>query len=352
MSKLFSPLTIKNIILKNRIVMSPMCQYTAKDGYSNDWHLLHYGSRAIGAAGLIIQEATAVTPEGRISPGDLGIWNDDHITGLKKIVDFVHKHGAVAGIQLAHAGRKASCELPWNGGKQLELDKGGWETIAPSDLPYTAGDRTPVSLNKKDIDSVVLSFRAAALRAQKAGYKVIEIHSAHGYLIHEFLSPLSNHRNDEYGGTFENRIRLLIEVIEAVRSVWPDENALFVRISSTDWADGGWDIEESIKLAAVLKNINVDVIDCSGGGNVFDAKIPFAPGYQVSFSEVIRKTGIKTAAVGLITSAKQAETILLEEKADLIILGRELLRNPYFALQAASELGDDIAWPLQYLRSK
>ena len=243
MSKLFSPLTIRNTNFKNRIVMSPMCQYSAKGGYSNDWHLVHYGSRAVGAVGLIIQEATAVAPEGRITPGDLGIWSDDHIPGLKRIVEFVHKYGAVAGIQLAHAGRKASCDLPWKGGKQLDLNNGGWETMAPSDLPFTAGDRTPVSLDKKSIESVVSSFRAAALRALEAGYKVVEIHSAHGYLIHEFLSPLSNHRNDEYGGVFENRIRLLIEIIEAVRSVWPDENTLFVRISSTEWADGGWGIE-------------------------------------------------------------------------------------------------------------
>ncbi|HUX95979.1 MAG TPA: NADPH dehydrogenase NamA [Bacteroidales bacterium] len=352
MSKLFSPLTVKNITLKNRIVMSPMCQYSAKDGYSNDWHLAHYGSRAVGGVGLIIQEATAIAPEGRITSGDLGIWSDDHIPGLKKIVDFIHQHAAVAGIQLAHAGRKASCAVPWEGGKQLDSGSGGWQTVAPSNRPFSSGERLPEALDKNGIENVISSFRSAAVRALNAGYKVIEIHSAHGYLVQEFLSPLSNHRKDEYGGSFENRTRLLRQVVDAINSVWPAENPLFVRISSTEWTEGGWSLEESVKLGYVLKGMGVDLIDCSSGGNIFDAKIPFVPGYQVPFSEEVRKSAILTGAVGLITSASQAEKILQEEKADIVFLGRELLRNPYFALHAAKELGEEIAWPSQYLRSK
>ena len=352
MSKLFSPLTIKKINLKNRIVMSPMCQYSSKDGFPSDWHLVHYGTRAAGGTGLIIQEATAVAPEGRITPGDLGIWSDDHIPGYKQIVNFIKQHGAVPAIQLAHAGRKASCDLPWKGGKQLDLNNGGWQTIAPSDIPFTAGDRTPLSLDSEGIQKVITSFKNAALRSLKAGYEIIEIHSAHGYLLQEFLSPLSNQRNDEYGGSFENRTLLLKQIVDAVKSVWPAENPLFVRISSTDWYEGGWTIEDSIKLGYILKEKGVDLIDCSSGGNIFDAKIPFGPGYQVSFAEAIKKTGIMTGAVGLITSSSQAEAILKDNKADLILFGRELLRNPYFALNAARELGDDISWPSQYLRSR
>jgi 2,4-dienoyl-CoA reductase-like NADH-dependent reductase (Old Yellow Enzyme family) len=352
MPKLFSPLTIKNITFKNRIVMSPMCQYTAKDGFTNDWHLVHLGSRAVGGTGLIIMEATAVTPEGRITPGDLGIWDDGHIPGLTRIVNFIHAHGAIAGIQLAHAGRKASCAVPWEGGKQLGEKNGGWQTVAPSNLPFTAGDRTPEALNKEGIHKVVSGFTAAAKRALAAGFKVIEIHSAHGYLLQEFLSPISNHRTDEYGGSFENRTHLLRQVIDAVKSVWPAENPLFVRISSTEWTEGGWTVEESVKLGYMLKDMGVDLIDCSSGGNIDNAKVPFSPGYQVQFSEAVRKTGILTGAVGLINSASQAESILREEKADLVLLGRELLRNPYFPLFAARELGVDITWPVQYLRAK
>ena len=352
MSRLLSPLTIRSITLKNRIVMSPMCQYTSIDGFTNDWHLVHLGTRAAGGTGLIIMEASAVSPEGRISPGDVGIWSNDHIQGLNRIVSFIHHHGAIAGIQLAHAGRKASCAVPAQGGKQLDEKQGGWKTVAPSDIPFNQGERAPVSLSKEGIRKVISDFKASAIRASEAGFKVVEIHSAHGYLLQEFLSPLSNHRTDEYGGTFENRIRLLIQVIDAVKSVWPAENPLFVRISSTDWMEGGWTIEESVKLASILKETGVDLIDCSSGGNAINARIPVAPGYQVPFSEAIRKAGILTGAVGFITNARQAETILLEEKADLIILGRELLRNPYFPLFAARELGDDIAWPVQYLRSK
>lgn len=352
MSKLFSPLIIKNITLKNRIVMSPMCQYTAIDGFTNDWHQVHYGSRAVGGAGLIIVEATAVSPEGRITPGDLGLWTDEHIDGLSRIAGFIHQHGAIAGIQIAHAGRKASCEVPHKGGKQLDKKQGGWQTIAPSSIPFLTGDMAPESLTKEGILKVVSGFKAVAGRALLAGFKVVEIHSAHGYLLQEFLSPLSNHRTDEYGGSFENRTRLLRQVVDAVKSVWPAENPLFVRISSTDWTEGGWTIEESVKLAYILKDMGVDVIDCSSGGNVYNARVPVGPGFQVPFSEEVRKTGILTGTVGLITTSMQAESILQEEKADLVLLGRELLRNPYFPMLAAKELGEDITWPVQYLRSK
>lgn len=352
MPKLFSPLTIKNITLKNRIVMSPMCQYTSIDGFTNDWHMVHYGTRAAGGTGLIIAEAAAVSPEGRITPADLGIWNDEHISGLSKIVRFIHLHGSVAGIQIAHAGRKASCAVPIEGGKQLTEKQGGWQTVAPSNIPFLEEDRIPVALNKEGIHNVISDFKAAAKRALDAGFKVIEIHSAHGYLLQEFLSPISNHRTDEYGGSFENRIRLLKEVIESVKTVWPAENPLFVRISSTDWTEVGWTIEESVKLAVILKGMGVDLIDCSSGGNVHNAKITAGPGFQVPFSEAIRKSGILTGTVGLITTAAQAESILQEDKADLILLGRELLRNPYFPLTAAKELDGDVDWPVQYLRSK
>jgi 2,4-dienoyl-CoA reductase-like NADH-dependent reductase (Old Yellow Enzyme family) len=352
MSKLFSTLVIKNITLKNRIVMSPMCQYTSIDGFTNDWHLVHYGSRAAGGTGLIFTEAAAVSPEGRITPGDVGLWNDEHITGLRRIVSFIHLHGAIAGIQLAHAGRKASCALPHNDGKQLDQKHGGWTTVAPGDIPFITGDRAPEALNKEGISRVVSDFKAAARRALDAGFKVVEIHSAHGYLLHQFLSPLSNQRTDKYGGSFENRTLLLRQVINGVRSVWPAENPLFVRISVTDWTEGGWTLEESIKLAHQLKDMGVDLIDCSSGGNVINARIPFGPDFQVPFSEAVRKTGIMTGAVGLITAARQAESILQEEKADLVFFGRELLRSPYFPLLAARELGAEVTWPVQYLRSK
>lgn len=352
MSKLFSSLIIKNTKLRNRIVMSPMCQYSAANGFTNDWHLVHLGSRATGGAGLIIAEATAVSPEGRITPGDIGLWNEEHVSGLSRIVNFIHSQGAVAGIQLAHAGRKASCAVPWEGGKQLDFPHGGWQTVAPSNIPYIAGDRTPEALTVESIKKVAADFKEAAKRALAAGFNLVEIHSAHGYLLHEFLSPISNHRTDEYGGTFENRIRLLSEVVRNVRYVWPETNPLFVRISATDWTDGGWTIEESVKLAQLLKEMGVDLIDCSSGGNVYDARVPFGPGYQVPFSEAIRKNGILTGAVGYITSARQAELILEEDKADLVIIAKELLRNPYFPLNAARELGVDVPWPFQYLRAK
>lgn len=352
MPNLYSPLTLRNITLKNRIVMSPMCQYSARDGFAGDWHLVHYGTRASGGAGLIIVEATAVWPEGRITPGDLGLWSDEHITALRRITDFIHSQGAVAGIQLAHAGRKASCALPWEGGKQLSLSNGGWETTAPSAIPFSPDERAPGMADRICIDRIITGFRDTAERALKAGFKAVEIHSAHGYLLQEFLSPLSNKRTDEYGGSFENRIRLLLEVTKAIRTVWPEDYPLFVRISSTEWTEGGWTPEESVRLAPLLQQAGADLIDCSSGGNIHNAKIPVGPGYQVSFAEIIRKSGIMTAAVGMITDAQQAEEIISAGRADLVLLGRELLRNPYFALKAARELGADTNWPNQYLRAR
>jgi 2,4-dienoyl-CoA reductase-like NADH-dependent reductase (Old Yellow Enzyme family) len=352
MSKLFSPLTIKNVTLKNRIVMSPMCQYSATDGFANDWHMVHLGTRAAGGTGLIISEAAAVSPEGRISPADLGLWKDEQIQGMERVVRFIHQNGSVAGIQLAHAGRKASIAVPWEGGKQLDEKHGGWQTVAPGDIPFLEEDRTPMPLDKDGILKVISDFRNAARRARTAGFKVVEIHSAHGYLLQEFLSPLSNNRTDEYGGSFENRIRLLQHVIDAVKQEWPEENPLFVRISATDWMEGGWTPEDSINLARIIKEMGVDLIDCSSGGNIHNARIPVGPGYQVPFSEAVRQTGILTGTVGFITTAGQAESILQEDKADLVFLGRELLRNPYFPLFAEQEPGDDATWPVQYIRAR
>jgi len=352
-SILLSPLTIKDITLKNRIAISPMCQYSSVDGFANDWHLVHLGSRAVGGSGLIIQEATAVSQEGRITPSDLGLYKDEHIEKLKTIITFIHQQGAVAGIQLAHAGRKASCAVPQNGGKQLKESEGGWTTVAPSALAFNPEDDLPQSLDAVGIKKVIADFKTAAERALIAGYKVIEIHAAHGYLIHQFLSPLSNHRTDDYGGSFENRIRLLLEVVKTVQTVWPQNLLLFVRISATDWAEGGWNIDEAVKLSAILKEQGVDLIDCSSGGLVSYARIPLAPGYQVAFAERIKKeAGILTSAVGLITDANQAEDILANDKADLIFIARASLRDPHFALNAARILGDDIEWPLQYQRAK
>jgi 2,4-dienoyl-CoA reductase-like NADH-dependent reductase (Old Yellow Enzyme family) len=350
---LFSQIKLRDITLKNRLVMSPMCQYTAEDGFANDFHLVHYGSRALGGTGLIIQEATAVLPEGRITPGDLGIWDDANIPKLAQIVRFIENYGAVPGIQLAHAGRKASCAKPWHGGKQIHLSEGGWQTVSASNLAFDEGERPPLQLLPEGIKNVVFAFKAAARRAHKAGYKLIEIHGAHGYLIHQFLSPLANKRTDHYGGSFENRIRLLLEIVEAIRSEWPANLPLIVRLSATDYVDGGWDLDQTVKLASILKDHGVDMIDTSSGGMVPYAKIPFGPGYQVQFAERIRKeAGIMTGAVGLITNAQQAEEILSNEQADLIILGRQLLRDPQFPLHAAKELDVDVAWPAQYLRAK
>jgi len=353
MSKLFSTLTIKDITFRNRIAISPMCQYTATDGFANDWHLVHYGSRAVGGASLVIQEATAVSPEGRISPGDLGLYREEHIEKLQQITSFIHQHGAVAGIQLAHAGRKAGCDLAWKGGKQLKGNKGGWKTVSASAIAFNPDDDAPQELDHKGIEKVIHDFKVAAQRALKAGYKLVEIHAAHGYLIHQFLSPLSNRRTDEYGGSFENRIRLLLEIVKAVQTEWPQNLPLFVRISATDWAEGGWNADEAVKLSSILKENGVDLIDCSSGGLVPHQKIPLGPGYQVPFAERIRKeTGILTGAVGLIMDAQQAEVILEKSQADLILIARASLRDPHFALNAAKLLGDEIEWPLQYLRGK
>jgi 2,4-dienoyl-CoA reductase-like NADH-dependent reductase (Old Yellow Enzyme family) len=353
MSKLFSSLTLKDVTFKNRFVVSPMCQYSSVDGFAGDWHLVHLGSRAIGGAGLVMQEATSVSPEGRISPGDLGLWKDEHIEKLKSIVSFIHEHGAMAGIQLAHAGRKGGCQVPWDGGKQISLKEGGWKTVAPSPIAFYEGDNPPEALTPEGIQKVIRDFTAAARRALTIGYRVIELHAAHGYLIHEFLSPLSNKRTDTYGGSFENRIRFLLELIQGVKSVWPQSLPLFVRLSVTDWAEDGWNPDESVKLATVLKTKGVDLMDCSSGGLVSYAKIPVGPGYQVPLAERIKKeTGILTGAVGLITSADQAEDILMTEKADLIFMARESLRQPYFPLHAARQFGDEIEWPMQYVRAK
>lgn len=353
MSKLFSPLRIKDVEFKNRIVISPMCQYSAVDGFANDWHLVHLGSRAVGGAALIIQEATAVCPEGRITPSDLGLYRAEHVEKLQRITDFIHQQGAVAGIQLAHAGRKAGCAVPWNGSKQLKENEGGWKTVSASALAFNPEDDAPQALDSDGIAKVITDFQTAALRSLQAGYQVLEIHAAHGYLIHQFLSPLSNHRTDNYGGSFENRIRLLLEVVKAVQTVWPQNLPLFVRISATDWAEGGWNIDEAVQLSTILKRVGADLIDCSSGGLVPYAKIPFGPGYQVSFAGRIKKeTGILTSAVGLITKVNQAEDILEKGEADLILQGRESLREPYFAMKAAANLGDNVDWPLQYLRGK
>lgn len=353
MSILLSPLTIKDITFKNRIVVSPMCQYSAVDGFANNWHLVHLGSRAAGGAGLIIQEATAVSPEGRISAADAGIYSDAHIEKWKEITDFIKQHGAIAGVQLAHAGRKASTAVPWKGGKQIKQSEGGWQTVAPSAIGFYDTDEKPLALDAAGIKKLMNDFKAATERAISAGYQLIEIHAAHGYLIHQFLSPLSNKRTDEYGGSFENRIRLLLEIIEAVKSVWPSRLPLWVRISATDWAEGGWNENDSIQLAGILKTKGVDLIDCSTGGLVPHVKIPVGAGYQVPFAAAIKKqTGILTGAVGMITTAGHAETILQNGEADMIIMARQLLRDPYFALHAAQELNDDVEWPVQYGRAK
>jgi 2,4-dienoyl-CoA reductase-like NADH-dependent reductase (Old Yellow Enzyme family) len=352
-SKLFSPLQIKSITLKNRIAISPMCQYSAEDGFANDWHLVHLGSRATGGAGLIIQEATAVSPEGRISPSDLGLWSDNHIEKLQSITKFIKGQNAVPGIQLAHAGRKASVSSPWYGNKKLDKNQGGWEAVAPSAISFYDGEITPTALDLAGIQKVVTDFKLATKRAVQAGYQVIEIHAAHGYLLHEFLSPLSNFRTDEYGGSFENRIRLLLEVLQAVQSEWTKELPLLVRISATDWAQGGWDIEESLQLSRILKEKGVDLIDVSSGGLVSYQQIPLEPAYQTPFAERIKKeTGIRTGAVGLITTSQQAEEIVASGKADLVLFARESLRNPNLGLTFAHELETDVQWPKQYERAK
>jgi 2,4-dienoyl-CoA reductase-like NADH-dependent reductase (Old Yellow Enzyme family) len=353
MAHLFDPLAIRGISFPNRIFVSPMCEYSSSNGYASDWHLVHLGSRAAGGAGLVLTEATAVLPEGRISPQDLGIWMDDHIEPLARIVRFIHGQGSFSGMQLAHAGRKASTWRPWEGSGAIPESAGGWKrVVAPSPLCFADNYPMPQALSTHGIQEVVSAFAAAARRACEAGFRVIEIHAAHGYLLHEFLSPLSNQRSDAYGGSFENRTRMLREVVDAVRKVWPERAPLFVRISGTDWVDGGWDIQQSVELARQLKPLGVDLIDCSSGGNVSNAKIPVGPGYQTPLAEQIRReAGIMTGAVGMITSPLQAEGIIAEGKADAVLLAREFLRDPYWPLHSARELGQTVSWPVQYLRA-
>lgn len=353
-SALFSELKIKNLTLKNRITVSPMCQYSSDNGYSNHWHLVHIGSRAVGGAGLIIMEAAGVSPEARITPDDLGLWEDGHIKGLSEIVKFTESQGSAIGIQLAHAGRKASTTSPWKGGAVIPTtDAHGWQPVAPSAIPFFENEKAPAALDKEGIKKVIQDFKLAAKRALTAGFKVVEVHAAHGYLLHEFLSPLSNKRTDEYGGSFENRTRITIEVTEAVREIWPQNLPLFVRISATDWAEGGWNAEESVQLAKILKEKGVDLIDCSSGGLIPDAKIPVEKAYQVQFAEKLKKEAeILTGAVGLITEPEEAEEIIASNKADLVFMAREFLRNPYFPLEAAKKLNVEVAWPPQYERAK
>ena len=353
-STLFSPFKLAGLTFPNRIVVSPMCEYSSEDGFANDWHLVHLGSRAVGGAGLVFTEASAVTPEGRISPQDLGFWKDEHIPGLKRIVDFLHSQGARAGIQLAHAGRKASMSRPWDGDERVKpLSEGGWaEVLAPSGVPFSEKYAQPTALDAAGIKRLVEAFHLAAGRALKAGFDVIELHAAHGYLMHEFLSPLSNRRTDEYGGSLENRARLLIRVVDAVREVWSLDLPLFVRISATDWAPGGSDLTQSIALAKMLKPRGVDLVDVSSGGLVPGVTIPAGPGYQTPFAEEIRKQAqIPTGTVGMITDAAQAEHILRTGQADMVFVAREFLRDPYWPLHAAQHLHDSTPWPPQYLRA-
>jgi 2,4-dienoyl-CoA reductase-like NADH-dependent reductase (Old Yellow Enzyme family) len=353
MSLVFQPLTIRNITVKNRIAVSPMCQYSSTDGFATDWHLVNLGSRAVGGAGLVITEATAVSPEGRISPGDLGIWKDEHINFLKRITIFIETQGAVPGIQLAHAGRKACHHVPWKGNKSLTVEEGAWQTVAPSAIPHTIGEPLPKAMTAEDIEKVKKDFIAATKRALEAGFKVFEIHAAHGYLLNQFLSPISNQRTDEYGGSFENRIHLLLGIVDDVRNIIGKTLPLFVRISVTDWVNGGWTEDDSVELAKILKDKGVDLIDCSSGGNSPDQKIPDGALFQVSFAEKIKKeTGILTGAVGVITKAAEAEQIIANQQADLVLLARQFLRDPYFPLHAAQELDTDVTWPVQYERAK
>jgi 2,4-dienoyl-CoA reductase-like NADH-dependent reductase (Old Yellow Enzyme family) len=353
MSKLFSPLKLRDLTFKNRVFVSPMCQYSAEDGMPTDWHFVHLGSRAVGGAALVMVEATGVSPAGRISPWDTGIWSDAHAEAFARVTAFIHARGSVAGIQIAHAGRKASTDAPWRGGEPLTPDRGGWQPLGPSAIPFDAGHPVPKEMSAGDIDRTVDDFAAAARRALAAGFRVIEIHAAHGYLLHSFLSPLSNRRTDEYGGSLANRMRLPLRVTEAVRAAVPAGLPLFVRISATDWTDGGWDLPQSIELSKRLKDAGADLVDCSSGGNVPHARIPVEPGYQVPFAEAIRReAGIATGAVGLITDPQQAEAIVASGRADAVLLARALLRDPYWPLHAAEALGADAAWPEQYGRAK
>ncbi len=350
---LFRPFTQRGITLRNRIAVSPMCEYSSVDGFANDWHLVHLGSRAVGGAALVMTEAAAVEARGRISPQDLGIYRDEHIEMLARITAFIKEQGAVPAIQLAHAGRKASTYRPWSGQGEISVEEGRWQTVAPSAESFSNTYPLPLAMTKQDIAEVVKSFQVAATRALQAGFQVIELHGAHGYLLHEFLSPLSNHRDDEYGGNLANRMRFLLEVVDACRAVWPAEYPLWVRLSSSDWSEGGVTIADTVEVARALKQHGVDLVDASSGGNVQKASIPLAPGYQVPFAEQIRReAGIATGAVGLITQAEQANAIVSEEQADIVLLARELLRDPYWPLHAAHALHVDVKWPAQYERAK
>lgn len=352
MTHLFNAFTLRGVTFRNRIGVSPMCQYSAEDGLANTWHLAHLGARAVGGAGLIMAEASAVQANGRISPHDLGIWQDEHVAALAPVTQFIASQGAVPGIQLAHAGRKANTARPWEGGQPLPNPQDQWRIVAPSPLPFKADHPTPHELSLAEIDAIKRAFRAATVRAIQAGFKLIELHAAHGYLLHSFYSPLANQRQDSYGGSFDNRIRLLLEVVNEIRHVLPDDLPLAVRVSSTDWVAGGWDVEDTIDLAKRLKQAGVDLVDCSSGGNVATATVPVAPGYQVGFAQAVRQGAqIATAAVGLITQAEQADKIVASGKADLVLLGRELLRDPYWPLHAAQRLQQVLAPPPQYARA-
>jgi 2,4-dienoyl-CoA reductase-like NADH-dependent reductase (Old Yellow Enzyme family) len=352
---LFEPLTLREVTVRNRIALSPMCQYSAgRQGEATDWHFVHLGARALGGAGMVLAEATAVAPEGRISPADLGIWKDDHVPALARIARFIRDGGAVPGIQLAHAGRKASTARPWDGHGPLGTDRGGWAPIrGASPIPFARGYAVPEPLDDSGLKGVVDAFARGAERALDAGFQVVEIHGAHGYLLHSFLSPLSNRRGDAYGGSFENRTRLLREVIAAIRTVWPPELPLLLRISCTDWLEGGWSVHDSVALAGVVGPLGVDLVDCSSGGIVPEGVPPLGPGYQVPFADQIRReSGVATGAVGLITGPEQAEEIVGTGKADMVFLGRQLLREPAWPLRAARALGQKVEWPVQYLRGK
>lgn len=353
MAHLFEPLTLRGITLPNRIAVAPMCQYSAQEGRAQDWHLVHYGGLAQGGAGLILVEATAVQPEGRISPEDLGLWNEAQAEALTPVVRFMASQGAVPGIQLAHAGRKACTQAPWRGaGGTIPEAEGGWRPVGPSPLPFDAQHATPQALDAEGIAEVVRAFAGATARARAAGFQAVELHAAHGYLLHQFLSPLSNQRTDAYGGGFENRTRLVREVVGAVRSVWPESLPLLVRLSCTDWVEGGWDLPQTVELARHLKGLGADLIDCSSAGLVPGAKIPVAPGYQAPFAEAVRReAGIATGAVGLLTEPAQAEALLAGGQADLVLLGRELLRDPRWPLRAAQALGATVPWPGPYARA-
>ena len=353
MNHLFSPLKLRDLTIPNRIFVSPMCQYSSSNGKPNNWHFVHYGSRAVGGAGLVITEAMAITPDGRISPDDLGIWSSEHAEAYIPLVDFIKAHGSTAGIQLAHAGRKAATAAPWLGGKPLAPDNRGWQPLAPSPIPFAPGHQTPREATADDLNKIIRQFTEATRHALTAGFQVVELHAAHGYLLHQFLSPLTNQRSDEFGGSLENRMRFPLQVASAVRKTWPDNLPMFVRISATDWVEGGWDVEQSIEFCRQLKQLGVDLIDCSSGGLVADAVIPVKPGFQVPFAtEIKNKLNIATGAVGLITDPEQAEQIIATEQADAVLLGRKLLSDPYWPLHAAQTLGANHLWPVQYERAK